>query len=157
MCPVVRTRRRAHDGQHGLGIRDELHLRMDAHQQRTQVHRCAVPIGRKEFEVVLHAQFAHPDEKVCRRFRHAQITRRPLHARRILVGTEDHDASVFLGKRLQSLEAGDRVMEDLREGVERERECLGRLGRRPLTVLEAGKDHGPGPVGVEAQRIPIDL
>ena len=147
---VVRAHRRAHHGKDGLRIRHQLHLGMHAHQQRAEVHRSAQAVRREEFHVAADAGLAHLVEHLFVRAGHAQVVRSPLQAGGVLVGTEHRHAAVLLPEGLEALKAGNRIMEDLREGVEREGEGLRRFGFGPLAVLEVGDDDRAGPVGVEA-------
>ena len=150
MGAIVGAHGGAHHGENGLRIGYQLHLGMDAEQQRADIHRSPQPVRRQELQVAAYTVPAHPDEHFFGRAGHAQEIGRPLHAGGVPVRTEEGDAAVLLPEGLQALEAGNRVMEDLREGVEREGEGLRRFGFGPLAVLEVGDDDRAGPVGVKA-------
>ena len=154
---IVRARRGAHDGEYGLGIRDELHLGMHAEKERAEVQRSLVPVRGKELEIATDTVLAHLDEHLLRWAGHAEIIGSALHAAGVLFGAEDNDLAVLLREGLEALEAGDGVMVDLCEGVKRKRESFGGLGRRPCAVLEMRLYDRAGAIGVEAEGIPINL
>ena len=155
MLAVVGTHGSAHHGKDGFGIRDQLHLRMHADQERPQVLRRPVAVGRQELQVVLYTGRAHLEEEFLRRAGHAQEIGGPFHAGGVLVRPEQGDAAVLLAEGLQPFEAGNRVMEDLGEGVKGKGKGFRGLERRPLSVFVVGKDDGSGAIGVEAQGIPV--
>ena len=147
---VVGARRGAHDGQDHLRIRHQLHLRMRCEEQRTQVQRSLVAVGRQELEVVLDAKLTHLDKHLLGRLGQSEETGGTGHTGGVLIRTEHDDAAVLLGESLQALEAGNGVVQSLRERVDGEREGLGGLDVRPCAVPVVSQDHSARTVGVEA-------
>ena len=93
---------------------------MHSEKHRTEVEGGLVAVRRQELEVILDAESAHLDEEVLVRSRDTEEFGGTLHTRCILVRAEYSYTSVFLAEGLQTLEAGNRIMEDLGERVKSE-------------------------------------